>query len=39
MKIQNVKGSMDYLPEEQIIRNKVINIFNKNTNTFIVEEE
>ena len=26
MKIQNVKGSMDYLPEEQIIRNKAINI-------------
>lgn len=26
MKIQNVKGSMDYLPEEQIIRNKTINI-------------
>jgi len=26
MKIQNVKGSMDYLPEEQIVRNKVINI-------------
>lgn len=25
MKIQNVKGSMDYLPEEQIIRNKAIN--------------
>ena len=25
MKIQNVKGSMDYLPEEQILRNKVIN--------------
>ena len=25
MKIQNVKGSMDYLPEEQIIRNKVTN--------------
>lgn len=24
MKIQNVKGSMDYLPEEQIVRNKVI---------------
>ena len=26
MKIQNIKGSMDYLPEEQIIRNKTINI-------------
>ena len=26
MKIQNVKGSMDYLPQEQIIRNKAINI-------------
>lgn len=25
MKLQNVKGSMDYLPEEQIIRNKIIN--------------
>lgn len=25
MKIQNVKGSMDYLPEEQLIRNKVTN--------------
>lgn len=25
MKIQNVKGSMDYLPEEQILRNKIIN--------------
>ena len=24
MKIQNVKGSMDYLPEEQILRNKII---------------
>ena len=31
MKIQNVKGSMDYLPEEQIIRNKAINIL---SNTF-----
>ncbi|MBQ8681985.1 MAG: histidine--tRNA ligase [Bacilli bacterium] len=31
MKIQNVKGSMDYLPEEQIIRNKVINTL---SNTF-----
>ena len=29
--IQNVKGSMDYLPEEQIIRNKAINIL---SNTF-----
>ena len=25
MLIQNVKGSMDYLPEEQIVRNKAIN--------------
>lgn len=25
MKLQNVKGSMDYLPEEQMIRNKIIN--------------
>lgn len=31
MKIQNVKGSMDYLPEEQILRNKVINTL---SNTF-----
>ena len=31
MIIQNVKGSMDYLPEEQIIRNKAINIL---SNTF-----
>lgn len=31
MKIQNVKGSMDYLPEEQITRNKIINIL---SNTF-----
>lgn len=29
MKIQNVKGSMDYLPEEQIIRNKTISILSK----------
>ena len=26
MNLQNVKGSMDYLPEEQILRNKVTNI-------------
>lgn len=31
MKLQNVKGSMDYLPEEQILRNKVINTL---SNTF-----
>lgn len=31
MKIQNVKGSMDYLPEEQIIRNKAIKLL---SNTF-----
>ena len=30
MKIQNVKGSMDYLPEEQLLRNKVISILSKN---------
>jgi len=30
MKIQNVKGSMDYLPEEQLLRNKVINILSNN---------
>ena len=29
MKIQNVKGSMDYLPEEQIIRAKAINTLSK----------
>ena len=29
MKIQNVKGSMDYLPEEQIIRSKAINLLSK----------
>lgn len=32
MKIQNVKGSMDYLPDEQIIRNKIINTL---SNTFL----
>ena len=32
MKLQNVKGSMDFLPEEQLIRNKVINIL---SNTFM----
>ena len=31
MKLQNVKGSMDYLPEEQLLRNKIINIL---SNTF-----
>ena len=30
MKIQNVKGSMDYLPEEQLLRNKVINTLSNN---------
>lgn len=29
MKVQNVKGSMDYLPEEQILRNKVITTLSK----------
>lgn len=29
MVIQNVKGSMDYLPEEQLIRNKAINTLSK----------
>lgn len=29
MKIQNVKGSMDYLPEEQLLRNKTINTLSK----------
>ena len=29
MIIQNVKGSMDYLPEEQIIRSKAINLLSK----------
>lgn len=29
MIIQNVKGSMDYLPEEQIIRSKAINVLSK----------
>ena len=32
MVLQNVKGSMDYLPEEQILRNKIIDILSK---TFI----
>ena len=31
MILQNVKGSMDYLPQEQMIRNKIINIL---SNTF-----
>ena len=29
MILQNVKGSMDYLPEEQILRNKIINTLSK----------
>ena len=29
MMLQNVKGSMDYLPEEQIIRNKVISTLSR----------
>ena len=30
MKIQNVKGSMDFLPDEQLIRNKIINTLSSN---------
>ena len=32
MKLQNVKGSMDFLPEEQLVRNKVISTL---SNTFL----
>ncbi len=34
MKLQNVKGSFDYLPEEQIVRNKIIRVLSNNFESF-----